>query len=87
MLEDHKTALYPNCEDDLKKLGTTLKFLKWKAEFGCPDSGFEKLLTLVKKLLPKENELPASTYEEKKLVCPLGLEVQKRMPDMYCIAV
>ena len=44
MLEDHKTALYPDCEDDLKKLGTTLEFLKWKAEFGCPDSGFEKLL-------------------------------------------
>ena len=28
MLEDHKRALYPNCEDDLKKLGTTLELLK-----------------------------------------------------------
>ena len=28
MLEDHKTELYRNCEDDLKKLGTTLEFLK-----------------------------------------------------------
>ena len=37
MLEDHKRALYPNCEDDLKKLGTTLEFLKWKTEFGWPD--------------------------------------------------
>jgi hypothetical protein len=25
----------------------------------------------------KDNELPASTYEAKKIVCPLGLEVQK----------
>ena len=67
MLEDHKMALYPNCEDNLKKLGTTLEFLKWKAKFGCPDSGFEKLLTLVKKLLPKENELPASRFPVKKI--------------------
>ena len=28
-------------------------------------------------MLPKDNELPATTYEAKKLVCPLGLEVQK----------
>ena len=31
----------------------------------------------MKKLLPKNNELPVSTYEAKKLVFPLGLEVQK----------
>ena len=28
-------------------------------------------------MLPKDNELPATTYEPKQLVCPLGLEVQK----------
>ena len=28
-------------------------------------------------MLPKDNELPAITYEAKQLVCPLGLEVQK----------
>ena len=32
---------------------------------------------LLKKMLPKDNELPATTYEAKQLVCPLGLEVQK----------
>jgi hypothetical protein len=31
----------------------------------------------VKKMLPNDNELLASTYEAKKIVCPLGLEVQK----------
>jgi hypothetical protein len=35
------------------------------------------LLKIVKKMLPKDNEFPASTYEAKKIVCPLGLEVQK----------
>jgi hypothetical protein len=32
---------------------------------------------MMKKLLLRDNELLASTYEAKKLVCPLGLYVQK----------
>ena len=77
MLEDHNKPLYPNCEDGLKKLGSTLELLQWKAENGVTDKGFEKLLKIMKKDLPKHNELPASTYEAKKIVCPLGLDVQK----------
>ena len=41
------------------------------------DKGFEKLLKILKKKLPKDNELSDSTYAAKKIVCPLGLEVQK----------
>jgi hypothetical protein len=41
MLEDHKKSLYPNCQNGLKKLGSTLKLLKWKAEEGLSDSGFK----------------------------------------------
>ena len=42
-----------------------------------PDKEFEKLLKILKKKLPKDNELPDSTYAAKKVVRPLGLEVQK----------
>ena len=77
MLEDHKKGLYPNCEDGNTKLGTVLELLQWKAENAVPDKGFEKLLKILKKKLPKDNELPDSTYAAKKVVCPLGLEVQK----------
>ena len=28
-------------------------------------------------MLPKDNELPATMYEAKQVVCPLGLEIQK----------
>jgi len=28
-------------------------------------------------MLPEGNELPPTTYEAKKVVCPLGLDVQK----------
>jgi len=28
-------------------------------------------------MLPKDNELPATTYEAKQVVCPMGLEIEK----------
>ena len=55
MLEDHKKSLYPNSEDGNSKLGTVLELLQWKAENGVPDKGFEKLLKILKKKLPKDN--------------------------------
>src|SRR3954462_15419713 len=77
MLEDHKKGLYPDCEEGNTKLGAALELLQWEAEYGIPDKGFWKVLKIFKKRLPKDNELPDNTYEAKKLVCPLGLEVQK----------
>ncbi|XP_052169261.1 uncharacterized protein LOC127785978, partial [Oryza glaberrima] len=77
MLEDHRTSLYPGCEQGHKKLDTTLEFLQWKAKNGVSDKAFGDLLKLVKNILPEGNKLPETTYEAKKIVCPLGLEVQK----------
>ncbi|GKB25207.1 hypothetical protein Tco_0864608 [Tanacetum coccineum] len=38
---------------------------------------FNKLLELFNKMLPKDNELPTSTHQAKKLMCRLRLEVQR----------
>ncbi|KAK1668782.1 hypothetical protein QYE76_056941 [Lolium multiflorum] len=67
-------------DDDLHgntKLGATLELLQWKAEAGICDKPFEKLLKIMKRRFPKDNELPDSTYEAKKVLCPLGLDVKK----------
>jgi hypothetical protein len=77
MLQDHNKLLYPTCEDHQKKLGSTLELLIWKVHAGVTDLSFEKLMVLLKKMLPRKNELPASTYEVKKLMCRLGLDAQK----------
>ncbi|XP_066308224.1 uncharacterized protein [Miscanthus floridulus] len=77
MLEDHRKLLYPTAEEGQKKLGTTLELLQWKAKNGISDKAFGNLLNLIKKMLPKPNELPTTTYEAKKVVCPLGLKIQK----------
>jgi hypothetical protein len=77
MLEDHNKLLYPNCEDGHQKLGSTLELLQRKVENGLSDKGFEQLFKMMKKMLPRDNKLSANMYEAKKVVCPLGLEVQK----------
>jgi hypothetical protein len=69
--------LYPGCKDGLKKFRSSLELLQWKATHGVSDKGFGALLKHLKNMLPKDNELPTTTYEAKQLVCPLGLEVQK----------
>ena len=58
-------------------MDTTLEMLQWKAANDVSDKGFEELLGIVKNMLPEGNELPLRTYEAKKIVCPLGLDVQK----------
>ena len=74
VLEDYRTLLYLDCKQGKKKLGITLELLQWKASNSLSDKGFEELLKLIKNLLPEGNTLPATTYEAKKVVCPLGLE-------------
>ena len=75
MLEDHKKLLYPTCDVGQKKLGTTLELLQWKLKNGVSDKGFGELLTITKKMLPKVNELPTTTYAAKQVIFPLGLEI------------
>ena len=45
--------VYPTCKDVQKKLGSTLELLQWKAQNSMIDSGFEKLLKIIKKQLPR----------------------------------
>ena len=49
LLEDHRKLLYPDCQNGLKKLDTTLELLQWKATNGVSDKRFGELLKLVKK--------------------------------------
>jgi hypothetical protein len=47
------------------------------AKNGVSDKGFGELLKIQKKMLPKDNELPTTTYEAKQVICPMGLEIEK----------
>jgi len=50
-----------------KKLGTTLELLQWKAKNGASDKSFGKLLKIMKKVLPRANELPTTISKQRRL--------------------
>jgi hypothetical protein len=77
IMKDYETPLFSECKKEHNKLHVVLTLLQMKASNYCPDKGFNELLQLLNDLLPKANVLPRSTYQAKKIVCSLGLEVEK----------
>lgn len=75
-VEDSKKPLYPNCERYSRVTGD-LKLLQLKAAHGWTDKSFKALLLLLKDMLPEGNLLPVTVYEAKKIVCPIGLKIEK----------
>nr|GMC91220.1 uncharacterized protein LOC109168127 [Ipomoea batatas] len=73
---DSEKPLFPGCAK-FTKLSAVLKLYSLKAKNGWSDKGFTELLELLKDMLPDNNELPSSTYEAKKMLCPLGMEIKK----------
>jgi hypothetical protein len=58
-------------------LWITLELLKLEASNGWSNSSFSALLELLTKVLPKPIGLPSSTYQEKKIIFPLTLGIEK----------
>ncbi|GJY09927.1 hypothetical protein Tco_0378112 [Tanacetum coccineum] len=72
---DSETQLYEVCED-FTKLSTTYRLMNVKAINGWSDTGFTSLLEALHEMFPKA-KLPSSTYQAKKLICPMGMEFEK----------
>jgi hypothetical protein len=65
------------CDKENTVSWMTLKLMKLKATSGWSDTSFSALLEMLTKLLPKPNGLPSSTYQAKKIICPLTLGNKK----------
>ncbi|XP_076947447.1 uncharacterized protein LOC143619387 [Bidens hawaiensis] len=78
MFDDLETNIekpvYAGCEN-FSKLGVALELFNLKENFKWSDTIFTSLLSFLHALLPKDNELPVSLYQAKKLMCPMGLKV------------
>nr|AAX95063.1 transposon protein, putative, CACTA, En/Spm sub-class [Oryza sativa Japonica Group] len=75
-----KEVLYDEskgCDSDFTTLRSVLELMRLKARHGWSDTSFDSLLELLQKMLPRPNSLPSSTYQAKKLICPLSLGVEK----------
>ena len=73
---ESKRPLYPGCTK-FSKLSAVLKLLNLKADNGWSDKSFTSLLNLLREMLPDNNELPCTIYQAKKLICPMGLKIEK----------
>ncbi|XP_078167221.1 uncharacterized protein LOC144561984 [Carex rostrata] len=76
MSNESKRPLHPGCTK-FSKLSAVLKLLNLKADNGWSDKSFTSLLELLREMLPDNNELPCTIYQAKKLICPMGLKVEK----------
>jgi hypothetical protein len=77
IMNDNETPLLLGCKKEHNKLHVVLTLLQMKACNGWSEKGFNELLLFLNNFLPKANVLPRSTYQAKKIVCSLGLEVEK----------
>jgi hypothetical protein len=76
-MKDYETPLFLRCKKEHNKLHIILILLQMKASNGWSDKGFIELIQFLNNLFPKANILPRSTYQAKKIICLLGLEIEK----------
>ena len=77
LMSASEKPLFPGCKAKFTLLYGVLELLKLKASNRWSDKSFTDLLCLLGDMLPEGNELPANTNRAKKVLCPLGLEVEK----------
>jgi hypothetical protein len=75
-IEDSKKPLYPDCQK-YSCLSGDLKLLQLKADHGWSNKSFKHLLDVLRDMLHEGNQIAESVYEAKKIICPLGVEIEK----------
>ena len=70
---DSKKPLYLGCTT-FTQLSAVLALVNLKARFGRSDKNFIELLVFLKNMFPNDNMLRKSHYEEKKILCLVGME-------------
>jgi hypothetical protein len=72
-----KTPFHPSCNERYTRLLGTVKLLQLKVANYWTDKGFRELLEVLIDMFPEGNQMPRTTYEAKKIVCPMGLKFEK----------
>jgi hypothetical protein len=75
-IEDSKKPLYPDCQK-YSHLSGDLKLLQLKADHGWSNKSFKHLLDVLRDMVREGNQIVESIYEAKKIICPLGIEIEK----------
>ncbi|XP_024964686.1 uncharacterized protein LOC112504965 [Cynara cardunculus var. scolymus] len=76
MLQTIDEPLWDGCKT-FSKLGAATSLLHWKAECNVPDTTYNRVLPVFKRMLPEGDKLPCNFYETKKSLKNLALPKQK----------
>ena len=76
MLKDTDEPLWPSCEIHTI-LSIVSELLNLKAEFNVIVSCYDRMVAIIKKMLPKEEKFVRSFYASKKMVKGLGMGYEK----------
>ena len=77
MMKAADELLWDGCDKEHTVLACVTELFSIKADCGITKVGFNRILSAVKKWLPKDNRLPPNQYQCKKLVRGLGLGYEK----------
>jgi hypothetical protein len=75
-IEYSKKPLYLDCQK-YSCLSGDLELLQLKADHGWSNKSFKPQLDVLRDILSEGNQIVESAYEAKKIICPLGIEVEK----------
>ena len=76
MKDDEEKSLYIDCSK-FTKLSAVLRLYNLKVENEWSHKSFMVLLSLLKDMLLKDNELPNYIYDAKKILCSIGLNYER----------
>ncbi|OMO58327.1 Transposon, En/Spm-like protein [Corchorus capsularis] len=76
LLKDADEEVWEGCTTH-SKLSAVSQLLNCKSESNMSDATYDRLMSIIKELLPKGDKLPSSFYRTKKMMSKLGLSYQK----------
>ena len=76
LLKDADEPLWDGCQNH-SRLSAVSQLLNLKSEFHISEICFDRLLLIIKSMLPQDEKLPENFYRAKKMVNELGLQYEK----------
>ncbi|OMO69993.1 Transposon, En/Spm-like protein [Corchorus capsularis] len=76
LLKDADEALWEGCKKH-SKLSVVSQLLNCKSECNMSDASFDRLVGIVKDMMPEDKKLPKNFYRTKKMMARLGLGYEK----------
>ncbi|CAH9130990.1 unnamed protein product [Cuscuta epithymum] len=72
LLEDASAPLYDGCTSHTR-LSVVAELLSVKSQYNMSDACYDKVASIVERIVPGDNHLPKSFYQSKKMIHGLGL--------------